>query len=209
MEKKLIYFNSQEFNRQQIVFLKNLEVLNQIGEKYSQLGIGKISPERVQEIISGNFNNIVGDVIDAVTKEAKNALLKNILQTASFERLENFQTDANSLVSKFNRNQHAALGIVSTPIEFFSIKNGKFQIIDATWEKVKENCSNYIENEQEQKVHDALQSLAAASNEFMSALGPNVKAQYFPPQEPSDFLILNDNGLFEPDPTTDFESLTQ
>ncbi|MGD9929315.1 MAG: hypothetical protein AB7U05_04800 [Mangrovibacterium sp.] len=209
MEKKIIHFNEQDFNRQKSVFLSNSQILNDIADEYTALGIGKISPERVQEIFSGKFGSIEAALSDAIEKEAKNSLVREVFKKGVFERFENFQTKVGQLAARFEKNQSGALGIVSTPLGYFSIQNGKFEITNEIWQKIKdERCSNFISTEQEQKIHDALQALAVASNDFMSSLGEGVKLRYFPPNEPSDFLILGDNG-FEPDPETDYKFLTQ
>ncbi len=210
MEKKLINSDEIKFNRQKDVFLKNLEILNQIGEKYKALGIGLIDIERVAEIISGNFSSIEADVIKAVSKEAKNSLVKDFIKTGTFESLENFQIEVSLLNSKFDRNQYGAMGIVSTPLKYYTVNSGKFSITDDAWQQIKnERCSNFISTEKELKLFEALQRLATATNEFMDCVGENAKLHYFPQSEPSDFIILNPDGLFEPDPETDYQILTQ
>lgn len=210
MERILIYTDNQAFNRQKIVFLNNLSILNEIADQYNKLGIGKITPERIQEIISGNFDDIEATIIDAATKQVKTNVLKDFVSKGIFERLETFQRDVSVLASKFERNQYrATFGIISTPVEYFTIKNGKFEITDETWQLIKnERCSNFISTEKELKLFEALQRLAAATNDFMNCVGENAKLKYFPPNDPSEFLIQTDNG-FEPDPETDYKFLTQ
>lgn len=210
MNKKLVFFDQTKFNRHKIVFLKNQEVLNQIGEKYKALGIGPIDIKRAQEIISGNFANTEADVIKAVSKEAKNSLVKDFIKTGTFESLENFQIEVSSLVSKFDRNQHTALEIIPTPIQFFEITSGNFSISDETWQRIKdERCSNFISTPKEQKLLSVLQKLCDVSNEFMSLVGPNAK-NYFPSNSPGDFIVFDeDEGLYVPELNTDFEYLTQ
>lgn len=210
MEKKIINFNEQKFDCQKDAFDGNLETLNKISEEYASLGIGRISLERTREIISGRFGSIEAALSNTVEKEAKNNVVKDVFMTAALERLENFETKMEKLAVSFKRNMHTYMGIVSTPIEYFTInKEGRFEITDETWQHIKdERCTNYIHNEQEQKIHDALQALAAASNDFLSALGPNVKQRHFPPNAPWDILIFTDNG-YEIDPETDYEYLTK
>jgi len=209
MEKRLIHFDEQKFIQQKNVFLSNLQILNQIASEYSQLGLGPIDVKRTQEILSGNMGDIVASLSVNVGKDAKNSLTRKVLRELVFERFEIFQAKVEHLAAKFEKNQHTVFGIVNTPRELFSIKKGIFEVPDSSWEKVKESCSNYIETTRGVKIYEALQAVAEANNKFIAALGPNVRMQFFPPQEPSDFLILNDNELFEPDPTTLYESLTQ
>ncbi|WP_423128233.1 hypothetical protein [Gaoshiqia sp. Z1-71] len=210
MEKKIIHFNEQDFNRQREVFLRNLEILNQISREYATLGIGKITPERTQEIISGNFASMESALADVLEKETKNALVKDILETGVFERLEIFQIKAGQLAARFERSQSTAGGIIVTPVEWFSIKDGQFEITTEVWQRIRdERCSNFIENEQEQRIFEATQKLAAAANEWLSVLSPAIRQKYFPLNEPFDFVMINSEGLYEVDPRTDFELLAQ
>ena len=204
MEKKLIFVDWHLFNRNKNTFLNNLTVLNEIAAEYDTLGLGKITPERTQEIISGNFRSIENDLSVAVEKEVKNQFTREFIETGVFAGFEIFKSKIEHLVSRFNRNQNGALGIIPTPFEYYTIKKNRFEITDATWEKVKENCSNYIENEQELKIFEAIEKLAESANKVLDCVGENTRLNF----DPAEFLILTENG-FEPDPETDYKFLTQ
>jgi len=209
MEKKLIFVDWHLFSRNKNAYLNNLAVLNQIAVEYNSLGIGNLNKERTQEILSNNFRGIENDLSVAVEKEAKHSLTQDFLTAGVFSGFEIFKSKIEHLVSSFDRNQHGTLGIISTPIDFFTIKKGQFVITDEAWERIKTDCSNYIQNEQELKIYEAIEKLAESANKVLDCVGENARLNFFQTQEPVSLIVQNDEGVYIPDNQINFEYLTK
>ena len=170
-EKQLINFDEMEFKRQTQNFNQNLDILNQIVELYEGLFAGKMTPERIKEILGGNYESLKEAARQAVRKDVKNQVLSEIALQRIEERIEEFEAKASQLVKRFNQSGLRAFPVV-IPVDWFGINpEGRFYIPDETIAKIKERCSNYISCPEELELHEALQQVATGYTRFLAGWG--------------------------------------
>ena len=212
-EKKLIYSDEAEYSRQLGDFRNNLEILNQIAERYEAIFSGRITMERLNQIFEGNYHALREAAILAISKSAKNQMLAEVLIERAGERLDEFENEASKLVNRFNKTGERKLFATFTPLEWFSLNSeGRFYIPGETLARIKENCSNFISCPEEQGIRDQLQKLAYLINEVYESLGENLRAQLdtnFLPRHYNicEFLSSDEDGKTIPDPQVNYKAL--
>lgn len=215
LEKKLLYFDQAEYKRQLGDFQGNLDLLNQIAERYEAIFSGKLIQERLTQIFVGSFQPLREAAILATSKSAKNQMLAEVLIERAGERLDEFENEASKLVNRFNKTGERQVFATVTPLEWYSINSeGRFFIPDATLAEIRDRCSNYIENEQQQHIYDLLEKLAQLNNEIYDSFGKRAKAEIDLSSDHrhrviSDLLTSDSAGNTVVDPQNNYKFLAQ
>ena len=212
-EKKLIYSDEAEYSRQLCDFRNNLEILNQIAERYEAIFSGKISMERLNQIFEGNYQALKEAAQVAITKTSRNDLLAEVSIKLFEEKLFDFEFNVSRLIDRFRKTSERQLFATFTPPGWFSLNSeGRFYIPDTTLALIREKCSNYISCPEEQGIRDQLQKLADLINEVYESLGENLRAQLdtnFLPLHYNicEFLSSDEDGKTIPDPQVNYKTL--
>lgn len=212
-EKQLINFDELQFRRQVEDFEKNRDILNQIADLYEGLFTGKVTRERIDQVLAGNYPALKEVAILEVAKSVKNQMLAEVAIQRTEERLFDFETEATRLVYRFNQSGLRSVYSTITPLDWFIINSdGRFYIPDETLFKIKENCSNYIASPEEQKIFDLLQKLADLINEVHNSLGENIRSHFSNNLLHRHFnicelLASDQEGNPMPDPLNDYKQL--
>jgi len=177
-KKKLLYYDEAEFTRQMGDFQQNLKILNQIAEKFEELFSGKITQKRINQIFESDFHDLQETAHASIIKKNRNDLLAEVTSELFEKKFTDFVFKVSQMVDRFNKTAVREIYVTQTPLEWYSINSeGRFFIPDATLAEIRERCSNYIDNEQQQHIYDLLEELAKLNNKIYDSLGKRAKAE--------------------------------
>lgn len=203
MEKILINKRPNK-TRVEIVLVEG--ICKKINEKlipeFNKLNVGEFTSNLLDDALfnqSSKIINLLTKQANDELKSVKNVAIKSVYENAIKEQKENFL-----------KSSYITLTIEEELlIKYVTIVNGTAVPIEGYKDQIKEDNFYYIESEQEKALYDALSKIADGINEFNSSLGETVKNYVTTPKYYDNFLIINQNGLFQFDTDTDVKFLAK
>lgn len=213
LEKKLLYFDQAEYKRQLGDFQGNLDLLNQIAERYEAIFSGKLIQERLTQIFEGNYEALRRAAIQNITKAARNEMIAEVSVKLFLDKFFDFEAEVSRLVERFRKTGERQIFATFTPLQWYSLNSeGRFFLPDETLELIRERCKNYISSPEEQEIFNLLQKVSDAINEAYEKLGlnarKNLESNFLPRHyNIAEFLIADEDGKTIPDPQINYKAL--
>ena len=164
-ERIPVHFNQAYF---QAVMTNNEDarkILNAISREYDALSIGKVTKERMKQVLDSHYEGIKSDIEANVKENISRAKIDNkamigVITERVYDSFNDFELKSQQLVEKFKNviiRPALPFNLVPVKLDHFTITDGNFHLTEGDIARIKdEYCTSWVDSDFKHRVYDSL-----------------------------------------------------